>query len=87
MGLPQSYRLYLELTPEILVFWTCYEKNRTTLDEDMQRQRMKCLQNVLVLFVSSPEWGSTPSDLQGLDVTKDRGFVKTRTDKKKYVFI
>ena len=43
--------------------------------------------SVLVSFVSTPEGGLTPRNLQGSDVTKDRGFVKTKTDKKKHAFI
>ena len=46
-----------------------------------------CKINILVSFVSAPECGLTPRNLQGSDVTKDRGFVKTRTNKKKYAFI
>ena len=43
--------------------------------------------NVLILLISAPERGPTPHNLQGSDVTKDRGFLKTKTDEGKYAFI
>ena len=43
--------------------------------------------NVLISLISAPKRGPTPGSLQGPDVTKDWGFVKTKTDKEKYAFI
>ena len=46
-----------------------------------------CKINVLVSFISTPKKGTTPRHLQGSEVTKDWGFVKTKTDKEKYAFV
>ena len=40
-----------------------------------------CKINILVSFISAPECGPTPRNLLGSDVTKDWGFVKTKTNK------
>ena len=53
----------------------------------MENLENVCKIDVLISLISAPEWGPTPSNLQGSDVTKDRGFLKTKTDKEKYAFI
>ena len=46
-----------------------------------------CKINILISFISAPECGPTPRNLQGSDATKDWGFVKTKIDKEKYALI
>jgi len=47
-------------------------------------KRNTCITHAICYdHMPAPERGLTPRDLQGSEVTKDRGSVKTKTDKEK----